>query len=194
MDGQWHLDAATYLAMVRSEIPSYDDLQEQLAKATADVNAYSILDLGAGTGVTAERVLAGHPGATLIGIDSSSDVLDLARRTVPSGTFLLQRLEDPLRTGKFDVVVSAFAIHHLRSTSKQDLFKRVAAVLRPRGRFAMCDVVIPTAPVEMPVPIEEGVDLPDTVADQLRWFADAGLSASTVFAEADLAILRGDRN
>jgi len=194
VDGQWHLDAATYLAMVRSEIPSYDDLQEQLAKATADVNAYSILDLGAGTGVTAERVLAGHPGATLIGIDSSSDVLDLARRTVPSGTFLLQRLEDPLPTGKFDVVVSAFAIHHLRSTAKQDLFKRVAAVLRPRGRFAMCDVVIPTAPVEKPVPIEAGVDLPDTVADQLRWFAAAGLSASIVFAEADLAILRGDRN
>ena len=158
------------------------------------MNAYSILDLGAGTGVTAERVLAGHPGATLIGIDSSSDVLDLARRTVPSGTFLLQRLEDPLRTGKFDVVVSAFAIHHLRSTAKQDLFKRVAAVLRPRGRFAMCDVVIPTAPVEKPVPIEAGVDLPDTVADQLRWFAAAGLSASIVFAEADLAILRGDRN
>ena len=39
------------------------------------------------------------------------------------------------------------------------------------------------------LPIEEGVDLPDTVADQLRWLADTGLSASIVFAEADLAIL-----
>jgi hypothetical protein len=58
----------------------------------------------------------------------------------------------------------------------------------------MCDVVIPTAPVDMPVPIEEGVDLPDTAADQLRWLADAGLSASIVFAEADVAILRGDRS
>ena len=192
MDGQWHLDAATYLTMVRAEIPSYDDLQDRLAEATADVDAHSILDLGSGTGVTAERVLAGHPGGTLIGIDSSSDVLDHARRTVPEGTFLHQRLEDPLPTGPFDVVVSAFAIHHLPSTAKQDLFKRVAAVLRPRGRFVLCDVVIPTGPVEVPVPIEEGVDFPDTVADQLRWLADAGLSTSVVFAEADLAILRGD--
>jgi hypothetical protein len=58
----------------------------------------------------------------------------------------------------------------------------------------MCDVVIPTAPVEMPVPIEEGIDRPDTAADQLSWLADAGLVASIVFAEADLAILRGDRS
>jgi tRNA (cmo5U34)-methyltransferase len=192
--GQWHLDAATYLAMVRSEIPSYDDLQDRLANATAEIEARSILDLGSGTGVTAARVIAGRPGVTLIGIDSSSDMLDEARLAVPSGTFLHQSLADPLPTGPFDVVVSAFAIHHLRSTAKQDLFKRVTAVLRPRGRFAMCDVVIATAPVEMPVPIEAGVDLPDTVADQLRWLVDAGLSASIVFAEADLAILRGDRS
>jgi len=194
VDGQWHLDAATYLAIVRSEIPLYDDLQDQLANATADIEARSMLDLGSGTGVTAARVIADHPGVTLIGIDSSADMLDHARRTVPSGTFLHQGLEDPLPTGPFDVVVSAFAIHHLPSIAKRDLFKRVAAVLRPRGRFAMCDVVIPTARVDMPVTIEEGVDLPDTAADQLRWLADAGLSASIVFAEADVAILRGDRS
>jgi len=58
----------------------------------------------------------------------------------------------------------------------------------------MCDVVIPTVPVDTPVPIEAGVDLPDTVADQLRWLRRRGLSASIVFAEADRAILRGDRN
>jgi hypothetical protein len=34
--GQWHLDAETYLAMVRAEIRSYDDLQDRLAAATAD--------------------------------------------------------------------------------------------------------------------------------------------------------------
>jgi predicted RNA methylase len=56
--GQWHLDAETYLAMVRSEIPTYDDLQDRLAEATADVDAHTILDLGSGTGVTAEADLA----------------------------------------------------------------------------------------------------------------------------------------
>ena len=57
----------------------------------------------------------------------------------------------------------------------------------------MCDVVIPTEPVARPVPIEEGVDLPATVSDQVRWLHEADLVASIVLAEADLAILQGDR-
>jgi tRNA (cmo5U34)-methyltransferase len=191
--GQWHLDADTYLAMVRSEIPSYDDLQERLADATADVKARTILDLGSGTGVTAGRVLARHPGATLVGVDSNPEMLIHAKRAVPQATFVEGHLEDPLPAGPFDVVVSAFAIHHLPSAAKADLFERVAAVLSAHGCFVFCDVVVPTAPVTRPVPIEEGVDLPDTAVDQVRWLVEAGLQASIVFAEADLAILRAGR-
>jgi tRNA (cmo5U34)-methyltransferase len=194
MAGQWHLDAATYLATVRAEIPSYDDLQDRLADVTTDLEAQTILDLGSGTGVTAERVLARHPGAALVGVDSSADLLRHARRAVPSGTFVEGRLEDALPAGPFDVVVSAFAVHHLPSAAKADLCKRVAATLRARGRFVLCDVVVATSAVTAPVPIEAGVDRPDTVADQLRWLAGAGLKSSIVFAEADLAILRADRS
>ncbi len=194
MAGQWHLDADTYLAMVRAEIPSYDDLQDRLADATADVEARTILDLGSGTGVTAERVLARHPGATLVGVDASPEMLRAARRAVPSGSFVERRLEDALPAGSFDLVVSAFAVHHLPSAAKADLFKRVAAALCPRGRFVLCDVVVPTVPVTVPVPIEDGVDQPDTAADQLRWLAHAGLNSSMLFAEADLAIFRAERN
>jgi hypothetical protein len=43
------------------------------------------------------------------------------------------------------------------------------------------------------VPLEPGVDRPDTVAAQLGWLAEAGLVASVAFEQADLAILRGDR-
>lgn len=193
MSRQWHLDADTYLAMARAEIPSYDALQDRLAAATADVEAHAILDLGSGTGVTAARVLARHPESSLIGIDSSNAMLDHARHAVPTADFLCQRLEDPLPAGPFDLVVSAFAIHHLPSSRKRDLFMRVGAVLGLRGRFVMCDVVIPTDPVEVPVPIEPGVDLPDTVADQLQWLTDADLTANVVFVDGDLAILRGER-
>jgi trans-aconitate methyltransferase len=193
MSGQWHLDADSYLRMVRAEIPSYDDLQDRLAEATADVEVAAILDLGSGTGVTAARVLARHAASSLIGIDSCNDMLGHAQRTVPRGRFLHQRLEEPLPTGPFDLVVSAFAIHHLPSRGKRELFARVAAVLQPRGRFVFCDVVLPTGPVSTPVPIEAGIDLPDTVADQLQWLTEADLKASIVCAEGDLAILRGDR-
>src|SRR5947209_408188 len=99
--------------MVRTEIPSYDQLQAKLAEATSRVAAGRILDLGSGTGVTAQHVRAAHPGASLIGIDSSEDMLAHARRLVPQATFLVGRLEDPLPDGPFGLVVSAFAIHHL---------------------------------------------------------------------------------
>jgi len=193
MPDQWHFDADTYLAMVRSEVPRYDAFQDRTADATADVAADSILDLGSGTGVTALRTLAHHPAATLVGIDSSAEMLEHARRAVPAATFIEGRLEDALPSGPFDLVVSAFAIHHLPSEAKADLFERVAAVLRPAGRFVLCDVVVPEQPVAVPVPLEPGFDLPDTARDQLRWLADAGFDASVVLAEGDVAILQADR-
>jgi tRNA (cmo5U34)-methyltransferase len=191
--GQWHLDAENYLTAIRAEVRSYDDLQGRLADATGEVDARSILDLGSGTGVTADRVIRRHPDAALIGIDASADMIDLARRNLPDQTFVQQRLEDPLPPGPFDLVVSAFAIHHLSGSDKRVLFRRIATVLRPGGRFVMCDVVVPTAAVARPVPLEAGVDCPDTVADQLRWLADAQLDASQLLAHADLAILQADR-
>jgi tRNA (cmo5U34)-methyltransferase len=193
VSGQWHFDADSYLAMVRAEIPTYDDLQELTAAATADVDARTILDLGSGTGRTARHVLARHPGAELVGVDSSPDMLEHARHAVPTATFLEGRLEDPLPAGPFDVVVSAFAVHHLAGAAKAELFGRVHAALRPGGRFVLCDVVVATAPVPVPVPLEDGVDRPDSVAAHLAWLGDAGFSASVVHEDGDLAVLRADR-
>ena len=51
-----------------------------------------------------------------------------ARAFVPEAVFLVRRLEDPLPDGPFDLVVSAFAIHHLDADGKSTLFERVAFV------------------------------------------------------------------
>lgn len=192
-EAQWHLDADTYLAMVRSEIPTYDVLQGRLAEATADVDARRILDLGCGTGETARHVLGVHPTARLVGLDSSEAMLRHARRTIPTGRFDTGRLEDPLPAGDFDLVVSAFAIHHLPGPGKADLYRRIARALRPGGRFVWCDVVVADATVLRPVPIEPGVDLPDPLPAQLRWLEDAGFEVAVVHAVDDLAIVAGDR-
>src|SRR5205085_8779071 len=175
MGGQWHFDPESYLEMVRSEIPGYDGIQTALAEATATVGARRILDLGSGTGVTARRVLAAHPGASLVGIDESEGMLAHARAFVPEAVFLVRRLEDPLPDGPFDLVVSAFAIHHLDADGKAGLFERVASALSPGGRFVFADVVVPTDTVAQPVPLEAGVDRPSRVNEQLGWLASAGL-------------------
>jgi tRNA (cmo5U34)-methyltransferase len=193
MSQQWHFDPDTYLEMVRGEIASYDDLQDALAEATRDVPARRILDLGSGTGVTAARVLRVHPEAELVGLDASDDMLVHARRLVPGATFQVGELEGPLPPGPFDLVVSAFAVHHLPGRQKAELFERVAGALAGGGRFVLCDVVVPAEPVASPVPLEDGVDVPSTVDEQLAWLAEAGLTPSIVLAFDDLAILAADR-
>ena len=192
MTDQWHFDPDSYLDMVRSEIPSYDRLQSVLADATCGSSRGRILDLGSGTGVTAAAVLDRHHGAMLVGVDSSAEMLSHARALVPSATFVVSALEDPLPEGEFDLVVSAFAIHHLAPEAKADLFRRTAEVLAPGGRFVLCDVVIPTHDVAEPVPLEDGVDRPSSLDDQLDWLRAAGLSAEVILAEDDLAIVAAD--
>lgn len=175
--------------MVRSEIAGYDRLQVALAEATRGIAARTILDLGSGTGVTARAVLAVHPGATLLGIDASEAMLVHARRLVPEATFAVGGLDEALPPGPFDLVVSAFAIHHLDGRHKSQLFGRVAAVLAPGGQLALLDVVVPAQPVARPVPLEPGVDLPSSAGDQLTWLRAAGLQPQIVVAERDLAII-----
>ena len=188
--GQFHWDADTYLALMRRELPEFERLEDEAAAATGE-GARRILELGTGTGETARRVLARHPDATLVGIDASESMLAQARATLPAERVELRvaRLQDPLPAGPFDVVVSALAIHHLDGPGKAELFRRIASVLSPDGRFALGDVVVPEDPADAVTPIDPDYDLPSTVAEQLAWLADAGLRARVTWVHRDLAVL-----
>ena len=67
--GQFHFVPEEYLALIRAEVPDYDRVQDEVAAATEGVAARAVLELGVGTGETARRVLARHPGARLVGVD-----------------------------------------------------------------------------------------------------------------------------
>jgi tRNA (cmo5U34)-methyltransferase len=186
---QWHWDPETYLQNMLVEVPSYPELQEQTAMAAADVPAHTILELGIGTGETAKRVLATHSEARLVAIDSSAEMLERASGVVPQAELRLAQLQDPLPDGPFDLVVSALAVHHLDGPGKQDLFRRIAAVLEPGGTFVLADVVVPENEEDVVTPIDGVYDLPDRVDDQLAWLRDAGLEAATVWSYKDLAVI-----
>jgi tRNA (cmo5U34)-methyltransferase len=188
--GQFHWDPEGYLEMVRAEVPDYDRLQDELARATDGIDARRVLELGTGSGVTSRRVLERHPHAHLTGVDSSEHMLGAA--DLPGADLRLQDLGDPLPEGPFDLVFSALAIHHLDAAAKADLFERVAAVLAPGGRFVMADVVVPEDPADVVTPLDPGFDLPDAVPDLLRWMGDAGLRARVSWQARDLAVLVAD--
>ena len=193
MADQFHFDPDTYLAMVRTEVPDYEELQALIAEAAGEIDAANILELGTGTGETLRHVVARHPDAHVIGIDENDGMLDVARGLVPRADLRVGRLQDPLPDGPFDLVFSALAVHHLDPAEKADLFRAVAARLTPGGRFVLGDVVVPDDAADVVVPLDEGYDMPSRADEQLRWLADAGLHASLRWARRDLAVLVGER-
>jgi tRNA (cmo5U34)-methyltransferase len=187
---EWVWNPDTYLAEMADEIPGYEELQEAVVAATVDAHATRALELGTGTGETALRVQARHPEVRWVGIDSSEPMLARARERLPDADLRLQRLEDELPSGPFDLVVSALAVHHLDGAGKQDLFSRVAGVLRSGGHFILGDVVVPAAGQEGPIYIDWVMDLPDSVEDQLAWLREAGFEAEATSVRVDLAVFR----
>ncbi|HKI91316.1 MAG TPA: class I SAM-dependent methyltransferase, partial [Gaiellaceae bacterium] len=147
-------DPDTYLDLMRDEIPGYGELQDAVAAATQGVEARDVLELGTGTGETALRVLAVHPGVRWVGIDASEAMLSRARGRLPEADLRLARLEEPLPDGPFDLVVSTLAVHHLDGAGKRALFASVAAALRPGGRFVLGDLVVPAAGGGGPIEVD----------------------------------------
>jgi tRNA (cmo5U34)-methyltransferase len=186
---QFHFNPSTYLENMRADIPVFDELQDETARATEGVAAPDILELGVGTGMTAKRVLAVHPKARLVGIDESEAML--AEADV-AGDLRVSRLEDPLPEGPFDLVVSCLAIHHLDADGKRDLFRRIAAVLKPGGRFVLADVVVPDREEDAVTPTTPGFDRPDPLAAQLEWLRETGFAPETTWTWKDLAVVRAD--
>ena len=187
--GQFHFHPDDYLQLMHSEMPAYERLQEATAAATGR-GASRLLELGTGTGETARRVLARHPGAALVGVDASADML--AAADLPGADLRVARLEDELPEGPFDLVFSVLTVHHLDGLAKADLYRRVAAVLSPGGRFVLGDVVVPDDPADATTPLNPGFDLPSGVEEQVAWLREAGLEARVVWSERDLAVLVSD--
>ena len=192
MAEQFHFDPDTYLAMVRAEVPDYDQLQAVVADAAGEIDAAAILDLGTGTGETLRHVAQRHPDARLVGVDESERMLAVARGVVPAADLRVARLQDELPEGPFDLVVSALAVHHLDTAEKAALIRRVAHRLAPGGRFVLADVVIPADPIDAITPLDEGFDLPGRADEQMQWMRDAKLTATLRWQHRDLAVMVGD--
>ena len=186
----YHFTPESYLSMMREAVPGYDNFEEATVAATGS-DATVILELGTGTGETARAVLDKHPQAHLTTIDGSPRMVRVARENLPAHRVdvVLGRLEDPLPAGPFDLVVSALAVHHLEGEGKADLYRRVAAVLAPAGRFVLADVVEPVNPSYVVTHIDPEVDHPSTLDENLAWLEAAGLFPEVAYTDRDLVVI-----
>lgn len=93
-----------------------------------------VLDLGCGAGVPTARRLA--ECFVVTGVDVSRRQVELARRNVPSATFVHADMADlSFPAGSFDAVVAFYSIVHLPREEHAGLLRLVADWLKPGGLF-----------------------------------------------------------
>jgi ubiquinone/menaquinone biosynthesis C-methylase UbiE len=91
-----------------------------------------VLDLGCGAGVPWTRRLAVR--FDVVGVDISEAQIRLARENVPEAAFVQGDMAAlNLPEASFDAVTAFYAISHIPREQHPDLFRRIAAWLKPGG-------------------------------------------------------------
>jgi SAM-dependent methyltransferase len=167
-----------------------------------------VLDLGTGDGNVLALVLAARPGAGGVGLDFQPEMLDRARERFAAIDAVEIRRHDlderlPADLGRFDLVVSSFAIHHLVPDRQRALYGEIFDVLRPGGVFANVEHVASSSParhMEFLYAIGYGPDGDDPsnklipVASHLAWLEGFGYAdAECLWKWRELAVVTGSR-
>lgn len=178
---------------------------EQMLLEAIDGAPTSVLDLGCGDGRLGELVADARPSVrTVLGVDRSAPMLARARERLSGPRFRLAEhdLQVPITgLGRFDAVVSGFAIHHLEDARKRELFAEVAEILTGGGVFVNLEVVKSATArrhAEFLAAIGRESDDPEdrlaSVEDQVTWMAEAGLvDVECLWRWRGFAVLAGVR-
>jgi tRNA (cmo5U34)-methyltransferase len=164
-----------------------------------------ILDLGTGDGRLLALVRLEHPDAEAVAIDFSPTMLEAARKRFAADsaiTVIAHNMDEPLPAlGKFDAVISSFAIHHLIHERKRALYAEIVRLLNPGGVFCNLEHVASPTPrlheqfmlalgqtVETEDPSNKLLDL----ETQLGWLRELGFTdVDCHWKWRELALLAG---
>jgi ubiquinone/menaquinone biosynthesis C-methylase UbiE len=138
-----------------SQQAEYLEANRELLRALPLKSVNRVLDLACGTGIMSSLLFELKPKVTIVGIDISSESLNIGRakfaqqgilvkdiatlRQIESqgqgGILMLEGSADdlPFEPGSFDLVMMGGAIHLLRDKAK--LLDNVRTVLQPKGMF-----------------------------------------------------------
>ena len=151
--------------------------------------ARRILDLGTGDGRLLALLRIDRPKAEAVALDFSPTMLDAARKRFRSDDkvrVVEHNLDEPLPDlGRFDAIVSSFAIHHCTDERKRALYREIHDVLEPGGVFCNLEHVEPGSvalharflrAMQLTAADEDPSNKLATVAVQLQWLREIGFA------------------
>jgi SAM-dependent methyltransferase len=111
---------------------------------------HRILDLGTGDGRLLSLVRREFLDTEAVAVDFSPTMLEAARKRFAgesSVSVIAHNMDEPLPAlGKFDAVISSFAIHHLVHERKRALYAEIHGLLNPGGVFCNLEHVASPTP------------------------------------------------
>jgi len=117
--------------------------------------AFTVLDLGAGTGAASRAILTHHPGAEAILADFSAEMMRAGERDMQTFAGRYRYVEFDMLAGEWpeaipdalDAVVTSMCVHHLPDARKRGLFTEIFGRLAPGGWYLNYDPVRSNDPV-----------------------------------------------
>jgi len=196
--------AKNYLECLANVIPHRTEGETVLLELIP-LNTKRVLDLGTGDGRIAGLIRAYLPESTVLATDFSPTMLESAKVRFADDPNIEVRefnFENSiLELGKFDAIVSSFAIHHVEDPRKQTLYSEVFQMLNPGGIFAnMEHVSSPTedlhdvflASLGMTRETEDKSNRCSPVELQLGWLREIGFDDVECYWKwRELALLAG---
>jgi demethylmenaquinone methyltransferase/2-methoxy-6-polyprenyl-1,4-benzoquinol methylase len=119
--------------------------RQAAAQAAGLADGQSAVDVACGTGALTRELAASAPGAMVLGVDFSWEMVRRAAGAGPRYHLVGDAVRLPLRDSSVDVVTIAFGLRNLPEPGRGLLeFRRV---LRPGGRLVVCEFSQPVVPV-----------------------------------------------
>jgi tRNA (cmo5U34)-methyltransferase len=167
-----------------------------------------LLDLATGDGRLLALTKREHPSTEAIAVDFSPAMIEAAKRRFANDSsvaVITHNLDNPLpNLGKFDAIISSFAIHHLAHDRKRTLYSEIHELLNAGGVFCNLEHVsspTPTLHTEFLREIDKTAETEDPsnklldLETQLRWLREIGfVDVDCHWKWRELALLAGRRS